>query len=183
MVPADRPGAERRRLHAGDGVGVGEHDLAGDAVGVELLVALLGVEGAAEALLVVALPVHDVVVIELQRLLAAGVTLGEEVVERAEVPGVEVRPVLLARQPGVAVGRDDQVALGHGSPSAIVAHSVSLAFSDVLWWSMARTPTQGEVEVVSILGQYCINVRDLDRAIEFWNGVCGLPVISRTDIP
>ena len=36
--------------------------------------------------------------------------------------------------------------------------------------------------VVSILGQYCINVRDLERAIEFWNGVCGLPVISRTDI-
>jgi lactoylglutathione lyase len=37
--------------------------------------------------------------------------------------------------------------------------------------------------VVSILGQYCINVRDLERAIEFWNGVCGLPVVSRTDIP
>ena len=37
--------------------------------------------------------------------------------------------------------------------------------------------------MVSILGQYCINVRDLERAIEFWNGVCGLPVISRTDIP
>jgi len=37
--------------------------------------------------------------------------------------------------------------------------------------------------VVSILAQYCINVRDLERAIEFWNGVCGLPVVSRTDIP
>jgi lactoylglutathione lyase len=37
--------------------------------------------------------------------------------------------------------------------------------------------------VVSILSQYCINVRDLERAIEFWNGVCGLPVVSRTDIP
>lgn len=37
--------------------------------------------------------------------------------------------------------------------------------------------------MVSILGQYCINVRDLERAIEFWNGVCGLPVVSRTDIP
>jgi lactoylglutathione lyase len=36
--------------------------------------------------------------------------------------------------------------------------------------------------VVSILSQYCINVRDLDRAIEFWNGVCGIPVVSRTDI-
>lgn len=37
--------------------------------------------------------------------------------------------------------------------------------------------------MVSILAQYCINVRDLERAIEFWNGVCGLPVVSRTDIP
>jgi len=37
--------------------------------------------------------------------------------------------------------------------------------------------------VVSILSQYCINVRDLERGIEFWHGVCGLPVISRTDIP
>jgi lactoylglutathione lyase len=37
--------------------------------------------------------------------------------------------------------------------------------------------------VVAILSQYCINVRDLERAIEFWNGVCGLPVVSRTDIP
>jgi lactoylglutathione lyase len=36
--------------------------------------------------------------------------------------------------------------------------------------------------VVSILSQYCINVRDLDRAIEFWDGVCGIPVVSRTDI-
>jgi lactoylglutathione lyase len=37
--------------------------------------------------------------------------------------------------------------------------------------------------VVAILSQYCINVRDLERAIEFWNGVCGIPVVSRTDIP
>ena len=45
------------------------------------------------------------------------------------------------------------------------------------------TDKGGRSHVVSILGQYCINVRDLERAIEFWNGVCGLPVISRTDIP
>src|ERR1700751_1513013 len=56
-------------------------------------------------------------------------------------------------------------------------------FPDVLWWSMARTTTGGKFAVVSILAQYCINVRDLERAIEFWNGVCGLPVVSRTDIP
>jgi lactoylglutathione lyase len=40
----------------------------------------------------------------------------------------------------------------------------------------------GEAAVVSILAQYCINVSDLDRAIEFWNGVCEIPLISRTDI-
>ena len=37
--------------------------------------------------------------------------------------------------------------------------------------------------MVSILSQYCINVSDIDHAIEFWNGVCGIPVVSRTDIP
>ncbi len=37
--------------------------------------------------------------------------------------------------------------------------------------------------MVSILSQYCINVSDLDRAIEFWEGVVGIPVQSRTEIP
>jgi lactoylglutathione lyase len=37
--------------------------------------------------------------------------------------------------------------------------------------------------VENSLGQYCINVRDMDRALEFWEGVVGLPVQSRTDIP
>ena len=37
--------------------------------------------------------------------------------------------------------------------------------------------------MVSILSQYCINVSDLERAIEFWEGVIGIPVQSRTDIP
>src|SRR5580692_2989965 len=37
--------------------------------------------------------------------------------------------------------------------------------------------------MVSILSQYCINVSDLNRAIEFWEGVVGIPVQSRTDIP
>jgi lactoylglutathione lyase len=36
--------------------------------------------------------------------------------------------------------------------------------------------------MVSILSQYCINVSDLERAISFWNGVCGIPVVSRTDL-
>ena len=34
-----------------------------------------------------------------------------------------------------------------------------------------------------ILGQFCINVSDLERSISFWEGVCGLPVRSRTEIP
>jgi len=33
------------------------------------------------------------------------------------------------------------------------------------------------------LGQYCIYVNDMDRALEFWEGIVGLPVSSRTDIP
>ena len=37
--------------------------------------------------------------------------------------------------------------------------------------------------MVSILSQYCINVSDIDRSIEFWEGVIGIPVVSRTDIP
>ncbi len=34
-----------------------------------------------------------------------------------------------------------------------------------------------------ILSQYCINVSDLDRSIDFWEGVMGIPVQSRTEIP
>ncbi len=34
-----------------------------------------------------------------------------------------------------------------------------------------------------ILAQYCINVSDIDRAIEFWDGVIGIPLQSRTEIP
>ena len=37
--------------------------------------------------------------------------------------------------------------------------------------------------MVSILSQYCINVSDIDRSIEFWEGVIGIPVVSRTEIP
>ena len=33
------------------------------------------------------------------------------------------------------------------------------------------------------LGQYCINVADLERAVSFWEGIVGLPVQSRTEIP
>ena len=33
------------------------------------------------------------------------------------------------------------------------------------------------------LGQYCINVADLERSVAFWEGVVGIPVQSRTDLP
>ena len=33
------------------------------------------------------------------------------------------------------------------------------------------------------LGQYCIYVSDMARALEFWEGIIGLPVSSRTEIP
>jgi lactoylglutathione lyase len=33
------------------------------------------------------------------------------------------------------------------------------------------------------LGQYCINVSDLERSVAFWQDVVGIPVSSRTEIP
>jgi lactoylglutathione lyase len=33
------------------------------------------------------------------------------------------------------------------------------------------------------LGQYCIYVSDLDRSVAFWEGIIGIPVQSRTEIP
>lgn len=37
--------------------------------------------------------------------------------------------------------------------------------------------------VTQILGQYCINVSDIDKAIEFWVDVCELELQHRTEIP
>ena len=37
--------------------------------------------------------------------------------------------------------------------------------------------------MVSILAQYCINVSDIEKSIEFWDGVIGIPLQSRTEIP
>ena len=34
-----------------------------------------------------------------------------------------------------------------------------------------------------ILGQFCINVTDLERSVHFWQDVCGIPLRSRTEIP
>ena len=37
--------------------------------------------------------------------------------------------------------------------------------------------------MATTVGQYCIYVSDMARALEFWEGVIGLPVASRTEIP
>ena len=37
--------------------------------------------------------------------------------------------------------------------------------------------------MTQILGQYCINVQDIDKALQFWEGVCELPLQHRTEIP
>ncbi|HEX7094682.1 MAG TPA: VOC family protein [Acidimicrobiales bacterium] len=34
-----------------------------------------------------------------------------------------------------------------------------------------------------VLGQLCINVTDIERSIQFWNDVMGIPLQSRTEIP
>jgi lactoylglutathione lyase len=36
--------------------------------------------------------------------------------------------------------------------------------------------------MVSILSQYCIYVSDIDRAIEFWRDIVGIPLVSETDV-
>ena len=81
IIPADRPAP-----NGGDSMPVmasasGKITSADDAVGVHLLVALLGVERAAQTLLVLGLPARDVVVVELQGLVAVALPLGEERVE------------------------------------------------------------------------------------------------------
>jgi len=37
--------------------------------------------------------------------------------------------------------------------------------------------------VENTLGQYCINVTDLERSVAFWEGVIGIPVQTRIEIP
>ncbi len=83
IIPAESPAP-----NGGDSMPViasasGKITSAHDAVGVHLLVALLGVERAAQPLRVLGLPVVDVVVVELHLLVAVRVAFGEELVERA----------------------------------------------------------------------------------------------------
>ncbi|NIR39812.1 MAG: VOC family protein [Actinobacteria bacterium] len=37
--------------------------------------------------------------------------------------------------------------------------------------------------MTQILSQFAINVRDMDRALEFWRDVCELPVVNRVETP
>ena len=99
-------GAERRRRAGGHRVGVGEDHLAGHAVGVELLVAPRRVPAAAQALLVLALPLLGELLVEDARAARARSCRARSarlLVERVAVLGVEPLAVLLVRQPGVAV--------------------------------------------------------------------------------
>jgi len=49
----------------------------------------------------------------------------------------------------------------------------------LLWNNYFR----GEVKMTQILGQFCINVKDIEKSLEFWEGVCELPLHHRTEIP
>src|SRR5512132_3708090 len=67
------------------------------------------------------------------------------------------------------------------SKSMVGRCSVTAAGPKVARQSTAA-PSQ-EDQVVSILSQYCIYVSDIERAIEFWRDVAGIPLVSETDIP
>ena len=114
-----QPGAERRRGRARDRVGHREEDLAGDAVGVELLVAVRGVPAAAQPFLVLLFPlarelgIHDPHPVTHRR--ASGLRTAHRLVERVAVLRVEIVAVLDGREARVAVRRDDQVAT-HACP-------------------------------------------------------------------
>lgn len=106
------PHSEGRGGLAVDGVRVREDDLGRHSVAVELLEPLGGVPPALEALLVVAEPLVGegfVAYAEPGHLLAAAALPGEEGVEVPVVTGLQIGPVPLGRQPGVAVGGNDEV--------------------------------------------------------------------------
>ena len=43
--------------------------------------------------------------------------------------------------------------------------------------------TRGGTTMAQIIGQFCFNVTDIERSIAFWDGVMGVPLQSRTEIP
>ena len=46
----------------------------------------------------------------------------------------------------------------------------------------AATATHYVSRMTQILAAYCINVTDIERSIEFWDGIMGIPLQSRTEI-
>ena len=111
---APRPAPNGAEAPDGHRVGVGEDDLAGDPVGVELLVAPARVPTAAQALFVLLLPLVGELLVQESLAMASSaiaLTLDERGVELLAVLGVEPLAVLRARESGVAVGRDHQVRL------------------------------------------------------------------------
>src|SRR5690606_29641096 len=42
---------------------------------------------------------------------------------------------------------------------------------------------RGGTTVAQIIGQICFNVTDIERSIDFWENVMGVPLQSRTEIP
>jgi hypothetical protein len=111
-------GAERGRIAAEHGVGVGEDHLADHAVGVELLVAARRVPAAGEPFLVLGEPLLlELLVAHDLELLAQRFALGEVGVERVVELRVEIGAVLLVRQSRMTVRRDDHVVVGHAASS------------------------------------------------------------------
>ena len=95
------PRAERRRRATAHGVGVGEDDLTGDTVGVELLVAVRGVPTAFEPLFVLLVPLLDELVLVATRAHHRRAHLGalhRVVVEGLAILRFEVVAVLRARE-------------------------------------------------------------------------------------
>ena len=111
--------AEGWGLLAGDSVAVGEDDLSGHAVGVQNRVADLRVVGALQAPLVLALPLGKKLGVYLLGDSALLVALSHVAVELLVEGGVQVRPVFLTLQPGVGVGRDNDVRLVAGTDLAV----------------------------------------------------------------
>ena len=104
-----RPGAERSPGDPGDGVGVGEDDLAGHPVAVELFVALGDIPSAGDAVAMLVEPRLRELLVDEAAGLRRGNLLGQVGLEVLPVFGVDVFAVLLGRQLGVGVCGDDEV--------------------------------------------------------------------------
>ncbi len=112
--PMPRPAPNGADAPPRDGVGVGEDDLTGDTVGVELLVAVRGVPAPFEPLFVLLVPLLDELVLVATRAHHRRAHLGalhRVVVEGLAILRFEVVAVLRVGKAGVRVRRDDEIAL------------------------------------------------------------------------